>query len=200
MYVGAALINPPNHGERGSRYLPRPRPNRPPPPATKPKPSHLALPPQSNDRIRKILIPDVNEATILLDSGSAINLSGRSPFFTITSRLNDPVDISLAISDPGATIEYIGRLSIPTPSGKMVIDDVYFCKKITGSIISTGRLISSGWKLDHEGVVAKLSDPKGNSFGLDYKNYCWTIKMLIFSAKINKITQIPCLDPFTWHV
>ncbi|KAA1084100.1 hypothetical protein PGT21_050268 [Puccinia graminis f. sp. tritici] len=52
---------PSNHNESGSRFLP---PNRPPPTQQNGR---------SNGRIRKIDIPDANDGTILLDSGSTIN-------------------------------------------------------------------------------------------------------------------------------
>ncbi|KAA1138930.1 Dcp1p-Dcp2p decapping enzyme complex alpha subunit [Puccinia graminis f. sp. tritici] len=52
---------PANHNESGSRFLPPPRPNNTP------------LNVQNNGRIRKIDLPEANDGTILLDSGSTIN-------------------------------------------------------------------------------------------------------------------------------
>ncbi|KAA1083511.1 Dcp1p-Dcp2p decapping enzyme complex alpha subunit [Puccinia graminis f. sp. tritici] len=58
---GLVEAPPSNHNDTGSRSLP---PNRPPPPQSNN---------QLNGRIRKIDIPEANDVTVLLDSGSTIN-------------------------------------------------------------------------------------------------------------------------------
>ncbi|KNZ63319.1 hypothetical protein VP01_115g6 [Puccinia sorghi] len=52
---------------------------------------------QSNGHICKIDVPEANDGTILIDSGSTINMSGKSRFYKITSKLDCPLTISLAI-------------------------------------------------------------------------------------------------------
>jgi hypothetical protein len=144
---------PPNHSDKGSKYVPPARnannhsPQTPNPPGN-----------PSNSRIQKINIPNANEGIILLDSGSTINVSGTSCYFLITSKLKTPLTVSLAISKYVAPIEFIGRLLIPTPTGMMIINDVYFCKEIQGSILSTGKLVEEGWLFTHDKTDAQLQD------------------------------------------
>ncbi|KNZ51529.1 uncharacterized protein VP01_3915g2 [Puccinia sorghi] len=105
-------------------------------------PNHPSQPGrQSNGRIRKIDLPEANNGTILLESGSTINVSGTSKFYTIKSKLDCPLTISLVISTYVAPVEYIGTLRIPMPTGLMEINDVYFCNRIKGSILLTGHLL-----------------------------------------------------------
>jgi hypothetical protein len=184
---GRVEAPPSNHNDAGSCFIP---PNRPP---------QMQNGNPSNGRIRKIDVPDANDGTVLLDSGSTINVSGNSQFFTITRRLEKPLTVSLAISEFTAPIEFIGRLKIPTPTGTMEIEDVYFCDGIKGSILSTGRLLSAGWKLSHVGTDAILVDPFNNSFNFDFKDFCWTLRVE-YNAMLNKISQVPSHDPYLWHV
>jgi hypothetical protein len=51
----------------------------------------------------------------------------------------------------------------------------------------------------HEGTEAWLTNPLGNSFYLDFKIFCWTIK-LQEREMINKVTQTPSYNPYLWHV
>jgi hypothetical protein len=81
----------------------------------------------------------------------------------------------------------------------MEVDDVYYCPGINGLILLTGRLLTSGWQLWHEGTEAWLTNPNGNSFYLDFKNFCWTIKVQ-HNAMISKVSQQPSYDPYLWHV
>jgi hypothetical protein len=64
-------------------------------------------------------------------------MSGRSRFLAITAKLETPPTVSLAIFKFVAPINSIGHPRIPTPSGMMKINDVYFCKGIKGSILLT---------------------------------------------------------------
>ncbi|PLW20559.1 hypothetical protein PCASD_02622 [Puccinia coronata f. sp. avenae] len=58
---------PPNHAEKGSRFVPPSRNAQHKPTATGSQPA-----PQSNGRIRKIDVPDASDGTVLLNSGSTI--------------------------------------------------------------------------------------------------------------------------------
>ncbi|PLW18521.1 hypothetical protein PCASD_23785, partial [Puccinia coronata f. sp. avenae] len=183
-----------DHNEKGSRFIPAPRN---PAYNTPAQPTQQGS--QSNGRIRKIDIPDANDGTILLDSGSTINVSGKSRFFSITSRLKDPLTISLAISKYVAPINFIGSLTVPTPTGTMKINDVYFCEEIKGSILSTGRLAEDGWSFTHTGTDAKLLDPTGNSFDLTFLNHCWIIAIIDDQAMLKRISQKPPNELYKWH-
>ncbi|PLW35803.1 hypothetical protein PCASD_15704 [Puccinia coronata f. sp. avenae] len=183
-----------DHNEKGSCFIPA---LRNPAYNTPAQPTQQGS--QSNGRIRKIDIPDANDGTILLDSGSTINVSGKSRFFSITSRLKDPLTISLAISKYVAPINFIGSLTIPTPTGTMKINDVYFCEEIKGSILSTGRLAEDGWSFTHTGTDAKLLDPTGNSFDLTFLNHCWIIAIIDDQAMLKRISQKPHNELYKWH-
>ncbi|KNZ55540.1 uncharacterized protein VP01_2654g5 [Puccinia sorghi] len=99
------LIDPPpnNHNEKNSRYIPPTRTT------------------HSNGQLRKIDIPEANDGTVLLDSGSTINLRVSSSFFTLKSQLASPFLIFMAISEYVSTIDSIGSLKIPTPTGMMEV-------------------------------------------------------------------------------
>ncbi|KNZ64502.1 hypothetical protein VP01_1021g3 [Puccinia sorghi] len=62
----------------------------------------------SNGRIQKIDVPEANDGIVLLDSGSIINVSGTSRFFTITAKLDSPLIIFLAI------LSYIAAINTRT--------------------------------------------------------------------------------------
>jgi hypothetical protein len=143
----------------------------------------------------------MHDGIVLVDLGATTNVSGPSPFFTITSKLSEPRSVSLAVSDCIAPLNYIGRLSIPTPKGKIEIEKVYLCEGVKGSILSTGRLVVAGWKFAHEGIDAVLISPENITFPLVFNNFCWTIvTSLPTEIKINKISQQPSFDPHIWHV
>jgi hypothetical protein len=144
-------------------------------------------------------VPEANDGTVLLDSGSTINVSGESRFLTITVKLDMPLTVSLAISKFVAPIDSIGYLRIPTPNGVMVIRNVYFCEGIKGSILSTGRLVVDGWKFVHDETEARLIDKDGISFPLEFSNYFWNVKTLDEYAMISKITQKPSNELHLWH-
>jgi hypothetical protein len=108
--------------------------------------------------------------------------------------------VSLAVADCIAPLKYIGSLKIPTAKGTIEIDNVYFCKGVKGSILSTGRLVVDGWKFAHKGTEASLTSPTGISFPLVFRNFCWTIlTALDDEIKTAKITQKPSFDPYLWH-
>ena len=152
-----------------------------------------------NGRIQKIEVPEANVGNVLLDSGSTINLSGKSKFLTITAKLDTPLTVSLAISIYVAPIDSIGHLRIPTPTGVMEIKNVYFCEGIKGLILSTGRLVADGWKFAHEKTEATLVDKDGTPFALEFSNYCWNVKTLHENAMIKKVTQKPSNELHLWH-
>ena len=144
-------------------------------------------------------MPEENNGTVLLDSGSTIDVSGKSKFLTITAKLDTPLTVSLAISIYVAPIDSIGHLRIPTPTGVMEIKNVYFCEGIKGSILSTGRLVVDGWKFVHDKTEARLIDKDGISFPLEFSNSCWNVKTLDEYAMISKITQKPSNELHLWH-
>jgi hypothetical protein len=185
---------PPNHNKQGSKYVPPTRTHE-----ARNQQTQVAQPHQSNGRIRKIDVPDANDGTVLLDSGSTINVSGKSAFFTITSKLETPLTVSRASSKYMAPIDSIGHLRIPTSTGVMAIENLYYCEGIKGSILLTGRLVNDGWKFCHEETGAWLVDKDGKSYNLDFSNYCWNVRTLKANTMINKISQKPSNELHLWH-
>jgi hypothetical protein len=105
------------------------------------------------------------------------------------------------VSDCIAPLNYIGRLSILTPRGKIEIDNVYYCKGVKGSILSTGHLAVAGWRFAHEGTKAVFISPEKTTFPLVFNNFCWTIAtLLIKEININKILPQTLFDPYLWHI
>ncbi|PLW56744.1 hypothetical protein PCANC_01718 [Puccinia coronata f. sp. avenae] len=191
---GRVEAPPPIHNKKGSRFVPPARNAQYQQPANN---SHPA--PQSNGRIRKIDLPDANDGTVLLDSGSTINMSGKSRFFKIKSRLSNPLTISLAISEYVAPVEFVGSLTIPTPTGVMEIEDMFYCDGIKGSILSTGQLVEAGWLFAHKHTDAKLISSGGISFDLVYSNYCCNVATSLPPAILSKVSQKPSSELFLWH-
>ncbi|KNZ52957.1 hypothetical protein VP01_3387g4 [Puccinia sorghi] len=78
----------------------------------------------SNGQLQKINIPEANEGILLLDSGSTINVSGSSAFFTAKRLLAAPLLISMAISEYVSSINSTCSLRNPNTTGTMVIEDI----------------------------------------------------------------------------
>jgi hypothetical protein len=98
-----------------------------------------------------------------------------------------------------APVEFVGSLTIPTPTGVMQIEDVFYCEGIKGLILSTGRLVEAGWSFVHNHTDAKLTSPAGISFDLMYSNYCWTIATSPAPAMLSRVSQKPSSKIFLWH-
>ncbi|KAH9459513.1 hypothetical protein Pst134EA_033031 [Puccinia striiformis f. sp. tritici] len=91
-------------------------------------------------------------------------------------------------------------VTIPTPNGELVINDVYHVPGVDGIILSTGRLILEGWRLVYKGTNATLFDPCNNSYPTIFHNYCWSLETSPAELKLSKVTQTPSFDPYIWHV
>ncbi|MBW0479578.1 hypothetical protein O181_019293 [Austropuccinia psidii MF-1] len=81
----------------------------------------------------------------LIDSASDIHVSGDNPNFTLETVLTKPPILRLASSGTYTHLRGIGSLKIPTPSGTMAIENVYYCKDIQSTIICLERLIKGGY-------------------------------------------------------
>jgi hypothetical protein len=150
------IANPPdNFAAKDSKYRPPRRPD--------------------GDRIRQVNIPNLTEGC-LLDSGASAHVSGNSTLFKVTRKLTQPRTFYLAVSDCNVTVTDIGRVTIPTPTGPLTINDVYHCPGVDGIILSTGRLLTDGWQLIYDGTKATLVDPCNNCYETVFHNYCWSLK------------------------
>lgn len=163
------------------------------------KTSTYIPPRRSEHHVRKVNFPDVTEG-VLLDSGASAHVSGDSTLFIPGSKLTKPRTFYLAVSDCNVTVDRIGTVRIPTPTGVITIPNVYHVPGVDGVILSTGRLLSDGWKLEYEGTKATLLDPFRNSYSTVFHNYCWNLKTDNEFNTLKKVTQSPSFDPYVWHV
>ncbi|KAI7944156.1 hypothetical protein MJO28_011684 [Puccinia striiformis f. sp. tritici] len=161
------------------------------------KDSTYAPPCRPDNRFRKVDFPQVSEG-VLLDSGASAHVSGNSSLFTVDRELTTPRTFYLAVSDCHVLVSKIGSVRIPTPTGTIRIEGVYLCDGVDGIILSTGRLVSEGWKLVYKGVEATLIDPCNNQFKTIFHNYCWLLQTSQLQSK--KVTQLPSFDSYLWHV
>lgn len=113
---------------------------------------------RSRGRVRQLDIEAVDEGAILIDSGSTAHVSGPSPFFQIVKQLETPVSLTLAIPTKSALVSYVGRLNIPTRTGNLTLNHVFYCEGVKGSIISTGRLVTEGWRIHQNGTSPVIVD------------------------------------------
>ncbi|KAI7935630.1 hypothetical protein MJO28_016501 [Puccinia striiformis f. sp. tritici] len=167
---------PDNHTAKDSTYTPPRRPD---------------------NRFRKVDFPQVSEG-VLLDSGASAHVSGNSSLFTVDRELITPRTFYLAVSDCHVSVMKIGSVRIPTPTGIIRIEGVYLCDGVDGIILSSGHLVSEGWKLVYKGTDATLIDPCNNQFKTIFHNYCWLLETSHLQSK--KVTQLPSFDSYLWHV
>ncbi|PLW08123.1 hypothetical protein PCANC_27638 [Puccinia coronata f. sp. avenae] len=78
--------------------------------------------------------------TVLIDSGASACVSGDSPFFTLETRLTQPIPVLLASRKSSMCLTGIGSLRIPTPSGTIRIKRVYHHPSILYVILSLCQL------------------------------------------------------------
>ncbi|KAI7945067.1 hypothetical protein MJO28_010762 [Puccinia striiformis f. sp. tritici] len=159
------------------------------------------VPPHRNrdQQVRQVNFPNVTEGA-LLDSGASAHVSGNSTLFVATKKLTTPHTFYLAIPDCHVSVVDVGRVTIPTPTGNLVIEDVYHVPGVEGIILLTGRLLAEGWKLVYRGTEATLFYPSNNSYSTIFHNYCWSLKTIPPEMKLSKVTQIPSFEPYIWHV
>jgi hypothetical protein len=97
------------------------------------------------------------------------------------------------------TVTKICRVRIPTPTGNLMIDEVYHVPGVDRIIFLTGQLIANGWKLSYQGTKATLLDSFNNSYSTIFHNYCWSLGTINDSLKVTKATVLS-FDSYKWHV
>lgn len=76
------------------------------------------------------------------------------------------ISVGQILLDSGSTAH------MPTKNGLLQVNEVYHCKGVKGTILSTGRLADAGWRLDHEGTSLLVTDPGGWEFETVFRNFC----------------------------
>ncbi|MBW0542359.1 hypothetical protein O181_082074 [Austropuccinia psidii MF-1] len=85
------------------------------------------------------VIPMFEKTEALLDSGATHLVVGDISLFVNIRPAN--MNLSVA-SSHRFSVEGIGELRLETPSGRLYIKDVLYCKAITGIVLSIGQMIS----------------------------------------------------------
>ncbi|MBW0471929.1 hypothetical protein O181_011644 [Austropuccinia psidii MF-1] len=80
---------------------------------------------------------------VLIDTGASIHLSGSARFATNLKSVA-PFRIFFADSNSSVTISQTTTLKIPVKHGFILVEDVPFSAKISGTILSVGRLCRAG--------------------------------------------------------
>ncbi|KAI7962344.1 hypothetical protein MJO28_000438 [Puccinia striiformis f. sp. tritici] len=151
----------------------------------------------SHNRLRQLDVPGAGGGKFLLDSGASTHVCGSLLHFITRQQLKHPKIIALAVADCTVNVTIKGTIEIPTPTGTIKIDDVYYCPGVDGVILSVGRLTENGWTLNISGEEAMLISPDRIRFSTTFRNHCWYIEMC--KNVINKVTSIPSFDSFLWH-
>ncbi|POW09865.1 hypothetical protein PSTT_06471 [Puccinia striiformis] len=152
---------------------------------------------QPPSRLRQLDVPGGGSEKFLLDSGASTHVCGNIAQFITRQQLDRPKTIALAVADCTVNVTFKGTIKIPTPTGMIEINEVYYCPGVDGVILSVGRLSECGWKLSFSGENATLISPQDVIFSTTYRNHCWYIAMC--QDVMNKITNKSSLDPFLWH-
>ncbi|KAI7953614.1 hypothetical protein MJO28_006161 [Puccinia striiformis f. sp. tritici] len=148
-------------------------------------------------QLRQLDTPETSDRKFLLDSGASTHVCGDINRFTTRQRLDTPQVIALAVADCTVDVTIKGTIKIPTPTGMIEVNNVYYCPGVDGVILSVGRLSECGWKLNFSGENATLISPQNVTFSTTYRNHCWYIAMC--KDVMNKVTTQPSFDPFLWH-
>ncbi|MBW0529365.1 hypothetical protein O181_069080 [Austropuccinia psidii MF-1] len=133
----------------------------------------------------------------LIDSAADIHVSGDNPNFTLETVLTKPPILRLASSGTYTHLMGIGSLKIPTPSGFMVIRNVYYCKDIRSTIICLGCLIEEGYRPIFNLTLLSLVSPTNVLFTTSYVNRCWYLDKL--PMQVNAISKVPLPGARAWH-
>ncbi|MBW0486830.1 hypothetical protein O181_026545 [Austropuccinia psidii MF-1] len=105
---------------------------------------HLSGPPYQQERVLQVKFVEHDAVDrVLVDTGASIHLSGSARSAT---NLKDvpPFRIFFADSNSSITISKTATLNIPVRRGFMIVQDVPFSSRISGTILSVGRLCRAG--------------------------------------------------------
>ncbi|MBW0470853.1 hypothetical protein O181_010568, partial [Austropuccinia psidii MF-1] len=133
----------------------------------------------------------------LLDSAADVHVSGINRDFTLERKLMNPPLLNLASTGKSTYLTGIGSLRIPTNSGILTIDNVYFCKDIRFTIISLGRLVEAGYHPVFTSNSLKLVSPLNIEYHTVFHNCCWYIPRL--PLQIAAISKVPLNSAISWH-
>ncbi|EFP77880.1 uncharacterized protein PGTG_03836 [Puccinia graminis f. sp. tritici CRL 75-36-700-3] len=112
-------------------------------------PNDPAIGTNSNAAVRSTVAADATGAGgagTVLDSAATHHMSGSFHLFSKLSCLRPPLKLNLASSDGSMTATHSGHLKITNGVGSLMIPRVLYSPEMTGTILSLGQLIDSGFK------------------------------------------------------
>ncbi|MBW0494048.1 hypothetical protein O181_033763 [Austropuccinia psidii MF-1] len=108
---------------------------------------------------------------VLIDTGASIHLSGAKRFATCIRSIS-PFRIFFADSNSSVLISQTTTLELPVDGGSVLVHDVAFSEKISGIILSVGRLCTAGVVPIFENLNLSLF-VSGFLVTTTFKNNCW---------------------------
>ncbi|MBW0524225.1 hypothetical protein O181_063940, partial [Austropuccinia psidii MF-1] len=131
---------------------------------------------------------------VLIDTGASIHLSGSIRFATCIRSVS-PFRIFFADSNSSVLISQTMTLKLPVNGGSVLVHDVAFSDKISGTIFSVGCLCAAG-------VVPIFNDLKLSLFvsgfvvTTTFNNHCWWLDILAEEGTKRSVAVSPsCILP-----
>lgn len=113
----------------------------------------------------------------LFDGGATDAVSNNREILLNYQTLPTPIPIQTATNDSKAVIIGKGELRVDSDNGnETIIQNVYYCPKATGTIISPGALISRGAKMVMNGNDYSIKLTNGSTIRAVHKNRRWFIR------------------------
>ncbi|MBW0508783.1 hypothetical protein O181_048498 [Austropuccinia psidii MF-1] len=113
---------------------------------------------------------------VLIDSGASIHLSGALCFASLM-RPVFPFRIFFADSNSSVLVTQMITLKLPVKNGTVVVQDVAYSNKIAGTILSVGRLCTSGVVPVFDNLALSLL-VSGFPVTTTFSNNCWWLDVL----------------------
>ncbi|MBW0493440.1 hypothetical protein O181_033155 [Austropuccinia psidii MF-1] len=116
-----------------------------------------------------------NEKTAgLVDTGSQVHVSGNSNLFISKKPLEQMLALNLA--SPSFHINATHRGTMKMPYVNSEVNDVLFCKEVPGTLISLGKLVEQGYKVNFVRSDMLVDSPQGEPyFYAKFLNRSWVI-------------------------
>ncbi|MBW0481943.1 hypothetical protein O181_021658 [Austropuccinia psidii MF-1] len=115
-----------------------------------------------------------NRAGGLVDTGSQVHVSGNSDLFISKDPLEQLLALNLALPSFHVYASHRGKMKMPFI--KLEVNNVLFCKKISGTLISLGQLVDEGYQPKFAKNDLWVFTPEGNLFFYAFfKNRSWII-------------------------
>ncbi|MBW0478108.1 hypothetical protein O181_017823 [Austropuccinia psidii MF-1] len=170
---------------------PSPTPFRPARPATPDKRSHQGSGAHyQRERVSQVHFVEHGASNkVLIDTGASIHLSGAA-CFALRMRTVSPFRIFFANSNSSILVTQMTTLKLPVQNGTVVVQDVAYSDKINGTILSVGRLCTSGVVPVFDDLALSLF-VSGFLVTTTFNNNCWWLDVLSAEGTIRSAAVTP---------